>query len=743
MYTKVIQALTKFIRFSTAATAALLMVWSGTPVQAVSFDEGLYYNNDIIFYDPDNCVEPGEGSVGSYDGTSTAGLSDLQAEFVDKYHDIAESLSIKYGIPWETVMAQGILESAAGTSNFAVNRNNFFGIGAFDSNPNNAFSYATPEEGWEGYYKNIVATSVYRANGAFNYPDDPYAYAQAIKNAGYASDPNYVSKLSVLIDAIIRRAEEKGWETSAELVKSHPEMVENAEKNARGEGGDVELEGSSALDECCETISDIEWEDGWIVSGMPGYVKESAIDADAAGTFDLEDDAYKSEYSTDGKPNKILLHNTEGTNGSGDSGLALYGGGFLPRRRGERIQSHGTAAEFACYGFEHRLVHDVESEFVHVEMFESLARDSERDRVQPLHLREIAHTAQQSVRHARSAAAAPRDLFRRVRVNAHAENAGGPPYYLCQLGRRVHLQPHQHAEPVAERAGQHPRPRRRADERELLERYAYAARHGTLAGYDVQRVVLHCGIQHFFYAAVEAVYLVDEKYVALFEIGENGGKIRRPFYRRTGRHSYLRAELVGDDVRERGLAESRRAVQQDVVKSLSPRLSRGNEYAEVELDLVLPDIVRHTLRAESHLGFVVFQRQTADNSFVVHNHRIAVSTAYFDGINRRCCKIMLYPMNLSAVAMRSDTPLAVSFAFCTARTASVLDTPSDTSAKTASDTSASMLPPISVDASAISTATCSRRLSTMSSAVFLPSPFILDSVLMSPVAMATVSVPRS
>lgn len=328
MYTKVIQALTKFIRFSTAATAALLMVWSGTPVQAVSFDEGLYYNNDIIFYDPDNCVEPGEGSVGSYDGTSTAGLSDLQAEFVDKYHDIAESLSIKYGIPWETVMAQGILESAAGTSNFAVNRNNFFGIGAFDSNPNNAFSYATPEEGWEGYYKNIVATSVYRANGAFNYPDDPYAYAQAIKNAGYASDPNYVSKLSVLIDAIIRRAEEKGWETSAELVKSHPEMVENAEKNARGEGGDVELEGSSALDECCETISDIEWEDGWIVSGMPGYVKESAIDADAAGTFDLEDDAYKSEYSTDGKPNKILLHNTEGTNGSGDSGLALYGGGF-------------------------------------------------------------------------------------------------------------------------------------------------------------------------------------------------------------------------------------------------------------------------------------------------------------------------------------------------------------------------------------------------------------------------------
>lgn len=328
MKTRITQLSAKIMHAAVIVVAVCLVVWGGVPAQAVSFDEGLYYNNDIIYYNPDECVEPGAGSVGSYDGTSTAGLSDQQSAFVDQYHDIAESLSIQYGIPWETVMAQGILESAAGTSNFAVNRNNFFGIGAFDSNPNNAFSYATPEEGWEGYYKNIVATGVYRANGAFNYPDDPYAYAQAIKNAGYASDPDYVAKLSVLIDAIIRRAEEKGWETSAELVKSHPEMVENAKKNARGEGGDVELEGSSTLDECCEIISDIKWEDGWIVSGMPGYVKESAIEADAAGTFNLEDDSYKSDYTTDGKPNKILLHNTEGGNGNGDSGLALYGGGF-------------------------------------------------------------------------------------------------------------------------------------------------------------------------------------------------------------------------------------------------------------------------------------------------------------------------------------------------------------------------------------------------------------------------------
>ena len=315
-------------RFALILSLGLALL-SGLPVRASEFNSSLYYNNDIVFYNPNECEEPGMGAVGSYDGTATAGLSEQQAAFVDQYHDIAEKLSIKYGIPWETVMAQGILESAAGTSYFATTRNNFFGIGAFDSNPNNAFSYATPEEGWEGYYKNIVATGVYRANGAFNYPDDPYAYAQAIKNAGYATDPNYVSKLHSLITPIIERAKQKGWETSEELVKSHPEMREAAERNARGEGGDVEIGSTTALDECCVTgSSNVQWEEGWITSGMPGYEKESAIEADAAGTFNLEDSAYKSEYSTGGKPNKILLHNTEGGRGDGSSGLALYGGGY-------------------------------------------------------------------------------------------------------------------------------------------------------------------------------------------------------------------------------------------------------------------------------------------------------------------------------------------------------------------------------------------------------------------------------
>ena len=175
-----------------------------------------------------------DGLIGYYDGQRSNGLSSLQASFVDQYHDIAEKLSIEFGIPWETVVAQGILESAAGTSNFAVNRNNFFGIGAFDSNPDAAKSYPTPTAGWRGYYENIQKTATYRNHNAFSHPDDPYKYLEAIKAAGYATDPNYIAKISKLIAAIENRSQEKGWASSKELTEAHPEMISNANQNAQG-----------------------------------------------------------------------------------------------------------------------------------------------------------------------------------------------------------------------------------------------------------------------------------------------------------------------------------------------------------------------------------------------------------------------------------------------------------------------------------------------------------------------------
>ena len=228
-----------------------------------------YDANGIYYYDPKGVTECIVG-VGSVSGTASAGLYPYQANFVDQYHDIAESLSIQYGIPWEAVVAQGINESDAGRSNFALNRNNFFGIGAFDSNPDRAHYYDTPMAGWRGYFENIRITATYRAHGVFqnNYSPsfspkpssygnpttrnnitNPYDYLQTIWDSGYASSATYYNNIAPLITAIINRAGEKGWKTTAELAIEHPEMLTNAANNSAGSNSpayDTTISGTNA-----------------------------------------------------------------------------------------------------------------------------------------------------------------------------------------------------------------------------------------------------------------------------------------------------------------------------------------------------------------------------------------------------------------------------------------------------------------------------------------------------------------
>ncbi|MBR2659746.1 glucosaminidase domain-containing protein [Candidatus Saccharibacteria bacterium] len=171
--------------------------------------------NGTYYYNPNGFALTCFPGLGSYDGIATAGLSDLQSSFIDTYYQIASTLGAEYGIPWETVMAQGIIESRSGTSNFAVNRNNFFGLGAVDGNSDNAYSYSTPADGWRGYFEFIKNNPRYTAAGAFNHQNDPYGYLSAIKSAGYATDPYYVPKVGSYISAIENRASEKNWSLSS------------------------------------------------------------------------------------------------------------------------------------------------------------------------------------------------------------------------------------------------------------------------------------------------------------------------------------------------------------------------------------------------------------------------------------------------------------------------------------------------------------------------------------------------
>lgn len=174
-----------------------------------------YSSNDIMFYDSKDSGCPG-GFVSVGVATQTKSLE----EFVDKYGQIAYDVGQKYGIPYEAILAQGVIESAYGKSGLTTSAYNFFGIKAsagwtgevidmqtgevYDGNSviiNATFrKYPSVEAGWDGYGQFITQNPRY--SSALNHPGDPIAYLTALKTAGYATDPNYINKVGSIANTI-------------------------------------------------------------------------------------------------------------------------------------------------------------------------------------------------------------------------------------------------------------------------------------------------------------------------------------------------------------------------------------------------------------------------------------------------------------------------------------------------------------------------------------------------------------
>ena len=97
----------------------------------------------------------------------------------------------KRGYSGVALAKQKALESGFGESPFAKERNNYGGIGAYDSNPDNAFSFKSPEE-YMNYYFDMIKK---RFPKAYANRKDPEKFVQSLKDEGYASDPEYVWKV--------------------------------------------------------------------------------------------------------------------------------------------------------------------------------------------------------------------------------------------------------------------------------------------------------------------------------------------------------------------------------------------------------------------------------------------------------------------------------------------------------------------------------------------------------------------
>ena len=82
--------------------------------------------------------------------------------------------------------------------------------------------------------------------------------------------------------------------------------------------------------------------------------------------------------------------------------------------------------------------------------------------------------------------------------------------------------------------------------------------------------------------------LIDEEHVVGFERCEESGEVTGLVEDRTGGDLKAYAELVGDNVREGGLTESRRAEEQHVVEGLVAQFGCLDEDLEVRGHFALP-----------------------------------------------------------------------------------------------------------------------------------------------------------
>ena len=108
-------------------------------------------------------------------------------------------------------------------------------------------------------------------------------------------------------------------------------------------------------------------------------------------------------------------------------------------------------------------------------------------------------------------------------------------------------------------------------ERELGEIDAHRARRRSLADDEVELEVLHRRIEDFLDRRIEPMDLVDEQDVALLEVGEQRGEIAGLGNHRTGGGAKADAQLLGHDLRQRRLAETRRTRKQHMVERIAAR----------------------------------------------------------------------------------------------------------------------------------------------------------------------------
>ncbi len=137
--------------------------------------------------------------------------TDIVLKYISDYKDTAKNNMAQYGIPSSIILAQGILESGAGTGSLSAMANNHFGIKCHtgwtgesvrhdDDSEQECFrKYSKPAESYIDH--SLFLTTRSRYASLFKLDKSDYkSWARGLRAAGYATDPKYPEKLIGLIE---------------------------------------------------------------------------------------------------------------------------------------------------------------------------------------------------------------------------------------------------------------------------------------------------------------------------------------------------------------------------------------------------------------------------------------------------------------------------------------------------------------------------------------------------------------
>ena len=130
-------------------------------------------------------------------------------QYIDQYKDVAIEQMKRWKVPASITLAQGIFESGAGESWLTLNSNNHFGIKCHgwtgrkvykdDDARNECFrAYSSAFDSFEDHSRFLASSQRYRSLFQLDITDYK-GWARGLKAAGYATNPQYASKLIELI----------------------------------------------------------------------------------------------------------------------------------------------------------------------------------------------------------------------------------------------------------------------------------------------------------------------------------------------------------------------------------------------------------------------------------------------------------------------------------------------------------------------------------------------------------------